>query len=211
MQLPTIPALAPDCSEACLPILDQDPHERADAARNRQKVLAAAERLFRERGAKNVSMADVADAAGVGKGTLFRRFGDRATLARAVMSESERRFQDRVIRGEPPLGPGAPPVERLVAFGRELMTYVDSRMDVVLAAEARAEGWRLKSGPYVLYMTHVAMLIGEAAPELDAAYLALVLMNGLSADLVQHLRVEREMDRERLFAGWESLVRRLLD
>lgn len=210
MQLPTIPVLAPDCSEDCLPILDQDPHERADAARNRQKVLAAAERLFAQRGPEHVSMADVAEAAGVGKGTLFRRFGDRATLARAVLSESERRFQDRVIRGEPPLGPGAPPVERLVAFGREFMTYVDSRVDVVLAAETRGLGWRLKGGPYALYVTHVAMLIEDADPELDAPYLAPVLMNALSADIVQHLRAERGMDCARLHAGWESLVRRLL-
>src|SRR6185312_10778811 len=52
------------------------PIERADAARNRRKVLAAAEGLFATRGVAAVSMDDVAAAAGVGKGTLYRRFGD---------------------------------------------------------------------------------------------------------------------------------------
>ena len=54
------------------------------------KVLAAAERLFAERGPCSVSMDAVAAAAGVGKGTLFRRFGDRAGLVQAVLSERER-------------------------------------------------------------------------------------------------------------------------
>ena len=96
------------------------PRERADAARNRVKVLAAAEELFARHGPDCVSMEAIAAAAGVGKGTLFRRFGDRAGLARALLDDRERRLQDDMIRGEPPLGPGAPPCERLIAFGRLL-------------------------------------------------------------------------------------------
>src|SRR3954454_3811127 len=59
------------------------PPERADAARNRRKVLAAAEELFAARGVAAISMDDVAAAAGVGKGTLYRRFGDKSGLASA--------------------------------------------------------------------------------------------------------------------------------
>src|SRR6476646_653324 len=91
-----------------LPQLAPDSSERADAARNRERILCAARRLFDERGAGCVSMDDVAEAAGVGKGTLFRRCGSRASLAAAVLSERERSFQEAIIRGEPPLGPGAP-------------------------------------------------------------------------------------------------------
>jgi hypothetical protein len=47
--------------------------ERADAARNRWRVLAAAERLFAERGVAAVTMHDVVAAAGIGKGTLWRQ------------------------------------------------------------------------------------------------------------------------------------------
>src|SRR5207249_4161704 len=49
------------------------PKERADAARNRARILDAAERLFREHGVAAVSMDQIAQAAKVGKGTLFRR------------------------------------------------------------------------------------------------------------------------------------------
>src|SRR2546423_15231400 len=95
-----------------LPLIEPDAFERADAARNRERILSAARRLFDERGAGCVSMDQVAEAAGVGKGTLFRRFGSRAALAAAVLSERERGFPEAVIRGEPPLGPRAPPRER---------------------------------------------------------------------------------------------------
>ena len=104
-----------------LPVLGSEPHERSDAARNRRKVLEAASRLFECHGAANVSMEAVAAEAGVGKGTLFRRFGDRASLARALLSERDSGFQEAFIRGEPPLGPGAPPAERLVAFGEGML------------------------------------------------------------------------------------------
>src|SRR3981081_4753217 len=100
-----------------LPQIEPEPFERVDAARNRERILSAARRLFDERGAGCVSMDEIAEAAGVGKGPLFRRFGSRASLAAAVLSERERSFQEGIIRGEPPLGPGAPAAERLSAFG----------------------------------------------------------------------------------------------
>src|SRR3954466_16430619 len=106
----SLPVVNPDA----LPLLEEPPRERADAARNRVKVLAAAEELFARHGPDCVSMEAIATAAGGGKGTLFRRFGDRAGLARALLDERERRLQDEMIRGEPPLGPGAAPRERLI-------------------------------------------------------------------------------------------------
>lgn len=60
-----------------LPMADGVPHERADAARNRRRLLDAAQRLVAEQGADHVTMEAVAAAAEVGKGTVFRRFGDR--------------------------------------------------------------------------------------------------------------------------------------
>src|SRR3954449_10937594 len=56
----------------------QIPRERADAARNRRRILAAAAELVDERGIGRVSMDDVARAACVGTGTLYRRFGARS-------------------------------------------------------------------------------------------------------------------------------------
>src|SRR4051794_21084817 len=88
------------------------PKERADAARNRVKVLDAAARLFAEQGVDAVSMDAIATEAGVGKGTLFRRFGDKAGLAVALLDERERVLQEAILRGPAPLGPGAAGPER---------------------------------------------------------------------------------------------------
>src|ERR671923_2506063 len=100
---------AADASE--LPVVGAPRRERADAARNRRRVLAAARRLFAERGVANVTMEEVARAAGVGKGTVFHRFGDRAGLALALLDDRERELQEAILHGPPPVGPGAPAYE----------------------------------------------------------------------------------------------------
>jgi AcrR family transcriptional regulator len=119
-----------------LPIaLGAAPAERVDAARNRAKILAAAEELIAERGIEQVSMDDVARRAQVGKGTLYRRFGDRANLALALLGEHEAELQEAIIRGAPPLGPGAPPLERLHAFGEAYLDVLELHAPLLAAAE----------------------------------------------------------------------------
>src|SRR4051812_33163187 len=92
------------------------PQERADAARNRQKELAAGRKLFGEHGVDAVSMDAIAAAAAVGKGTLFRRFGDKSGLVAALLDDRERLLQGQILSGPPPLGPGAPAASRVRAF-----------------------------------------------------------------------------------------------
>ena len=114
--------------------------ERADAARNRLRVLAAAERLFAVRGVAGVTMDEVAATAGVGKGTLYRRFGDKGGLATALLNEREGQLQQRMLFGEPPLGPGAPPAARLAAFVAAYLDRVAAQLDLVLLAETSTRG-----------------------------------------------------------------------
>ncbi len=170
-------------------------------------VLAAAERLFEEHGAANVSMDAVAAEAGVGKGTLFRRFGDRAGLAQSLLTERERRFQERFIRGPAPLGPGAPPVERLVAFGVALLEHHAAHGDLIAVAEEGEA--RYRSPPFGVYRTHLQVLVREALPDSDYEYIADVLLAALAARHIGYLRRVREMPNERIAAGWEELCRRL--
>jgi AcrR family transcriptional regulator len=191
-----------------LPVISEAPPARADAVRNREKVLAAAERLFAELGPCSVSMDAVAAAAGVGKGTLFRHFGDRAGLVQAVLSERERRFQEGFIRGPAPLGPGASPAERLIAFGEHLFQHLAEHGDLITIAEAA--GARYKAAPYGVYRAHVSMLVREADPACDWEYIADMLLAALSAQHVDYLRTVREMPEERIAAGWADLVRRVI-
>ena len=191
-----------------LPVIQEEVPLRADAARNRDKVLAAAERLFAEHGPSCVSMDAVAAEAGVGKGTLFRGFGDRAGLVLALLTELERRLQEDVIRGPAPLGPGAPPVERLIAFGQRLLRHHADYGELLAAAEA--SGARYRSAPFAFYRTHVSVLVRQAAPDADWEYLTDVLLAALGAEHLAYLRRVREMDEERMAAGWADLARRLL-
>src|SRR3954454_1652767 len=109
-----------------LPLFDHPPRERADAARNRERILAAAGELVARSGIEAVSMEDFARAACVGTGTLYRRFGDRAGLAFALLDQQTRDFQDALIAGPPPLGPGAPARERLRAFGERYVELLET-------------------------------------------------------------------------------------
>jgi AcrR family transcriptional regulator len=190
-----------------LPVLQDEAPLRADAARNRDKVLAAAERLFAERSADCVTMDAIAAAAGVGKGTVFRGFGDRAGLVMALLQEHEKQLQEDVIRGPAPLGPGAPPVDRLIAFGERLLRHLAQHGDLIAAAEGRLD--RYRSGPFAVYRTHVALLVREAAPDADWDYLTDALLAPLKADVVAYQRRVLGMSQERLASGWADLVRRL--
>lgn len=189
-----------------LPLIGDESAGRADAARNRARILCTAQRLFAERGVACVSMDDVADEAGVGKGTLFRRFGSRAALARAVLSDRERAFQEHIIRGDPPLGPGAPASQRLIAFGHAVLEMLAANADLLVAAEGG--GARFASAPYAVYRLHITLLLREADPSCDAEFFAETLLACLSADFFLYLSDVREMPLERLKAGWDELVHR---
>lgn len=189
-----------------LPIVETEGAERTDAARNRERILCAARRLFDERGAGCVSMDDVAEAAGVGKGTLFRRFGSRASLAAAVLSERERGFQEAIIRGEPPLGPGASPNARLIAFGEAMLDTLEAHSELLLAAETGPA--RYTHPAYGVHRLHVTLLLREADPDYDAELLADSLLAALGAELFVYLRQVRTMPLDRLKQGWRDLVDR---
>jgi AcrR family transcriptional regulator len=193
-----------------LPVVTDEPPERADAARNRRRILAAADKLFAERGVSCTSMDAIAAEAGVGKGTLFRRFGDRATLARTLLSERDTAFQEAFIRGEPPLGPGAPPAERLVAFGEGMLDLLEGHGDLLLVAEGGDPTAQQRSQAWAAYHLHVRTLIAAAAPDLDEDVCADMLLSALSARTYFHQRRGRGIELERLKAGWGALVRRLL-
>jgi AcrR family transcriptional regulator len=193
-----------------LPLLEPHRRERADAVRNRAAILCAAQRLVSQRGVEAVTMDEVACAAGVGKGTLFRRFGDRSNLLRALLDERERAFQEDFIRGAPPLGPGAPARERLIAFGHRLLEEIEIQGDLLAAAETGAPGQRLRHSVYGAHRAHMTALLRDGAPDCDADYIADVLLGALAAELMLYQRRELGLPLQRLKDGWVQLLDRLV-
>ena len=190
-----------------LPVTDQSPQERGDAARNRTLLLDAARRLIAERGADSVTTDDIANAAGVGKGTLFRRFGSRAGLMIVLLDEDEKAHQEAFLFGPPPLGPGAPPLERLLAYGRDRLMFVHKHH--ALLSDANRDPQMRFTTPATLHHRHVRVLLESAGTtgDLDAQAAALVAL--LDADYVQHQLLGRGATIESLGDGWESVARKL--
>jgi AcrR family transcriptional regulator len=191
-----------------LPFAGAETHLRADAARNRARLLEAAARLAAEHGAAAITMETVAAAAGVGKGTVSRRFGDRNGLLQALLDHAEQRFQEAFISGPPPLGPGAGPVERLREFGPALLRHEYAALDLYLAAEPTPER-RFAVPPKRLRHTHIAALVRAILPDTDADLLAHTLLSSVDVVLVDHLVRDHGMSLERVEAGWYDLVDRL--
>jgi AcrR family transcriptional regulator len=190
-----------EMEELPLIALPTEQTERADAASNRRRILEAATELFAARGPDCVSMQDVAQAAGVGMGTMYRRFGDRAGLTFALLGERHRDLQEQLLRGAPPLGPGAPAAERMHAFGRARIALLDDGEAQMLLTTAKAESATLR-GPDAAYRTHLAVLLREAAPALDVEYAVNSLVMAFDARLHLHLRYERDWPVQRIQDGW---------
>jgi AcrR family transcriptional regulator len=185
------------------------PRERVDAARNRAAVLDAAAALFREHGVESVSMDAVAAAAGVGKGTLFRRFGDKAGLAVALLDARERALQDEILSGPAPLGPGKPddapaPRDRLEAFVEAYLDYALAHLDLLRMSETGTPGARYRIGAYRFWHRHVALLLAHRAdPDADAH----TLLAPLAAE---HLRaVAAELGASRVRRALRAAVQAL--
>jgi AcrR family transcriptional regulator len=168
------------------------PRERADAARNRAKILAAAQELFAKRDPRAVTMEDIARAAGVGRATLYRRYPDPASVALALLDEHERQLQARLISGAPPLGPGGTPAERLAAFYEAMVELLERHLPLVLGAETGDA--RLHTGAYQFWRVHVRSLANQAGvPNPDR--LADILLAPLAPDIYRIQRDERGLSK----------------
>lgn len=77
--------------------IQSDKPARADAIRNRRAILNAAETLFTQEGIAAVTMSAIAREAGIGKGTLYRNFKDKADLCHALLDEDMRDFQQATL------------------------------------------------------------------------------------------------------------------
>jgi len=190
------------------------PAERADAARNRRRLLATAREILAEQGSGQLTMDGLAERAGLGKGTVFRRFGTRAGIFQALLDDEERDFQQAVLSGPPPLGPGATPLDRLIAYGRARTGFLISHRGIARAALDGRE--RVPAGRQSpMSREHIRFLLAGmhlAAVDLDVLAIQLTAaLDGppllfLSSDLLDEDAADVTA---RLGRGWEDLARRI--
>jgi AcrR family transcriptional regulator len=191
------------------------PHaERADAARNRRLLLATAREMLAEEGPGKLTMDALAERAGLGKGTVYRRFGTRAGIFHALLDDDERDFQEQVLSGPPPLGPGAPPLDRLIAYGRARIGFLIGHRDIARAALDGREP--VPAGSQTpLSRAHIRSLLGQTGlGAVDLDILATQLTAALDGPLLLYLSSSILTEAapqvsERLGRGWEDLVQRV--
>jgi AcrR family transcriptional regulator len=187
------------------------PAERADAARNRAHLLATARQMLAEQGADKLTMDALAERAGLGKGTVFRRFGTRAGIFAALLDDDERAFQQQVLAGPPPLGPGAAPLDRLIAYGRARTGFLIAHRDI---ARASLDGHQpVPAGSQTpMSQAHIRSLLRQMdLGDADTDMLAVQLTAALDAPLLLYLSDLTAGPRaaERIARSWQDLVQRI--
>nr|WP_302479523.1 TetR/AcrR family transcriptional regulator [Streptomyces sp. 8P21H-1] len=181
---------------------------RVDAARNHTRLLNAAARIAREQGLKHLTMEAVATAAGVGKGTVFRRFGDRTGLLQALLQHSEDTFQAAHLSGSDQADDRDKAIEQLRAFGVAAIRRYAQEMELQIAAEPSPDQ-RYRRAPRRSYHERVSVLLSLAAPEADAELFSHALLGYLEPALLRHLSDQCNLPLQRLERGWLELVSRL--
>jgi AcrR family transcriptional regulator len=187
---------------------------RADAARNRLHLLSVARAMLAEQGADRLTMDGLAERAGLGKGTVFRRFGTRAGIFQALLDDEERLFQQQVLSGPPPLGPGAAPLDRLIAYGRARVSFLMANAEIARAALDGSQP--VPAGAQTpLSQLHIRMLLGQLPlGALEPDLLAVQLTAALDGPLLLYLSASEltTADRalgERIARSWQDLVQRV--
>jgi AcrR family transcriptional regulator len=162
---------------------------RADAVRNRAAILRATEELLTRHHPQQISMEQVAAAAGVGKGTVFHRFGSRHGLLRELMQERAQDLQRAITTGPPPLGPDAPPRTRLLAFLTAMVELVTRNKGLLAAlgpaapiTTAPQQQQREEHPVYQSWHAHLSQLVHQQQPGVDANMLAHVLLATLHSE-----------------------------
>ena len=190
------------------------PAERADAARNRLQLLSTAREMLAEHGPDRLTMDALAERAGLGKGTVFRRFGTRAGIFRALLDDEEHVFQQQVLSGPPPLGPGAAPLDRLIAYGRARAGFLLRRREIARASLDASQS--IPAGQRTpMSQVHIRMLLGQLNLGcVDLDMLTVQLAAALDGPVLLYLSIDELTDAvdelaQRIGQAWQDLVQRV--
>lgn len=197
---------------------EQQRHERRDAAEHRQRILAAARHLFSELGVEAVSMHQIALAAGIGQGTLYRRYANKSDLCLDLMREQFERFGDEIaiLLAQASTAPALERLERVLAAMVRFLEAQGSMSGHPAGAE-RQEGpcsevdlsrhTSFQTTPWYRWLHELlAGLLTEAVEHaelaaLDIPYTADAMLAALHPAVYRFQRQERGFSSERILQG----------
>ncbi|RDG36561.1 TetR/AcrR family transcriptional regulator [Streptomyces corynorhini] len=185
---------------------------RRDATRNREAVLAAADDLFaRREQPESVTMADIAAAAGVGKATLFRGFGDRTGLIRALYEARLEPVRRAIEEGAPPLGPATPPLQRVPALLDAVLCFKLDNRHLALALEETGDDSPYGARHYERWHSTLRAVLERIPGLTDSHFTAHALLAATRADLIEHLVTREHTTRERMRGQLAAFTAKVLD
>lgn len=181
---------------------EQDRPLRADAVQNRAEILAAAQRLFASEGVRNVTMSQISQEAGVGKGTLYRHFRSKSDLCHALLDKEQQELQNRVFQYL--RASTNTPQELLLWFLEQLCNHTEQHLDLLYEAteENISLGQRELDHPanHWQWLTIVGLMRKMGLPG-DIEYHADVVFALVQPRLYYLQRFVRHYSCERIKAG----------
>ena len=194
-------------------------HERRDAAQNRERLLATARSLFARQGVVNVTMAEIAQAAEVGKGTLYRRFANKGELCLSLLDETLRSHEEEMLALLHRLaGENTPYLARLTHFLRHVAAFTDIHMALLFEVQQAGITPALAEidPPYFIFqqmtvggLLRGARAAGEIDSLLDVEMLVDLLLAPLTPPYFRYLRERRGYSVERIGAFLGQMVGQL--
>ena len=179
---------------------------RADAVKNRELLMQTAQRLFAQNGVDAVKMSDVADAAGVGKGTLYRHFPKgKLELCQVLIDQDQRDLQDRTLKR---LREHGDPVLDLEWFLREVLAFVVRNQSLVFAEAAI--GMLLDHPAHSWWRQTIRGLLMRIKPDVDLDYTTDLLFVMLDPRTIHFQMNARGYDPERIASGLVAVLYRLV-
>jgi AcrR family transcriptional regulator len=180
---------------------------RADAVKNRALILETAQRLFAAQGVEEVSMSTIAEAAGIGKGTLYRHFESKGELCHALLDQDQRDLQERTLRR---LADPDGPAEKLCWFLESVVQF-DLRNEALLqAASGHFSETPLSHPAQAWWRQTIYGLLKPIQPAQDMNYVADVLYLIVDIRNIQYLLHERSYTPDQIIQGLHTTFHALI-
>ncbi len=214
LQFGAVVSGADDVARSVDAIVGEPRKERRDAAEHRQRVLRAARELFSTYGVDATSMAEIARKAGVGQGTLYRRYAHKGELCGALLIEHAHQLWSEIDTyldahtQEPVLDQIAFFLQRIAAFNEDNAMLLGAMVD---AACGPRRGDSFHSPFYQWLRSRMNRLLSQAVARNEIAPLDIeatvdLLLAPLAIDLYMFQRNELGYSTERIITAFNRLV-----
>jgi AcrR family transcriptional regulator len=181
---------------------------RADALQNRELLLATAQALFDAQGVEVVTMAAIAQAAGVGKGTLYRHFENKGDLCQALLDEDQRKLQERTLQR---LRQDDDPLKLLRWFLREVAQFVEANQALLCTHSGEAAVPLLTHPAHLWWRQTIHQLLTRLDAPGDIDYAADVLYMMLDVHTIYFQQHHLGYDLERIHDGLMQTLLKLIN